>query len=355
MKHANVRHVARMRQLNSKASLMLRYLLCFGAIGVFGASGAFAVNSPIIEGVKTDTVDSKDLPAFTTTLNRVLKNDLWVVANHMQQQALEAESVVANTLPDPRLSLGLANLPTDSFEFAQEPMTQFKIGVSQAIPKGDALKLQHKRLQQMAEQQPIQREQRKAELVVMVGSQWLKHYLAEQSIALINQNRSLFTQLVSIAESRYSSTMGGVRQQDIVRAQLELTQLEDRLLALHQTKEQHRETIQRWLNTQFNDRAIALTESSQENQRFSEIKGHESVNRADQASMIESQSLPNLSLINERVISELPDLTEASIFSLFLAHPSIRIIDNQIEVSKTDLDLAKQSYKPDWMVSLHPA
>jgi hypothetical protein len=40
----------------------------------------------------------------------------------------------AEALPDPVLRLGAANLPTDSFAFNQEAMTQFQVGLSQAIP-----------------------------------------------------------------------------------------------------------------------------------------------------------------------------------------------------------------------------
>ncbi len=37
-------------------------------------------------------------------------------------------------LPDPMLTFGLMNMPTNSFSFNQEPMTGKVIGLSQAIP-----------------------------------------------------------------------------------------------------------------------------------------------------------------------------------------------------------------------------
>ena len=87
---------------------------------------AVAAQRDAIEMSKQVPFNSNEsLPDFKTTLELVLNNDLWILANQMQQSAMEAESVAANSLPDPKLSLGLANLPTDSFEFAQEPMTQF--------------------------------------------------------------------------------------------------------------------------------------------------------------------------------------------------------------------------------------
>ena len=39
-----------------------------------------------------------------------------------------------SNLPDPVLTLGLRNLPTNSFSFNQDPMTQTAIGLRQTIP-----------------------------------------------------------------------------------------------------------------------------------------------------------------------------------------------------------------------------
>ena len=77
------------------------------------------------------------------TLERAVKaaqlNDPWLVGNRHSQDAIESMSVAAGTLPDPQVSLGLANVPTDTFDFDQEPMTQFKVGVTQMFPRGDSL------------------------------------------------------------------------------------------------------------------------------------------------------------------------------------------------------------------------
>ena len=85
------------------------------------------------------------------TLNKAVelaqRNDLWLVANHQQQQSIDSMSIAANSLPDPKISLSFANIPTDNFQFGQDPMSQFKVGVSQALPRGDSLKVRQKQLQ----------------------------------------------------------------------------------------------------------------------------------------------------------------------------------------------------------------
>ena len=54
----------------------------------------------------------------------------------MQTRAIAAAAIPsqAGTLPDPMLSFNAVNLPTNTFNLSQEPMTQLQIGLSQAIP-----------------------------------------------------------------------------------------------------------------------------------------------------------------------------------------------------------------------------
>ena len=74
------------------------------------------------------------------------RNDPWLAGSELRQQAIEAQSTAAGSLPDPIVNLGFANLPTDSFDFDQENMTQFKVGVAQVFPRGDSRLLDQKRL-----------------------------------------------------------------------------------------------------------------------------------------------------------------------------------------------------------------
>ncbi len=73
--------------------------------------------------------------AESYTLERAVKDaqvqDPWLIGSMKRQESLEALSIESGSLPDPSVSLGIANLPIDTFDFSQEGMTQFKVGVSQ--------------------------------------------------------------------------------------------------------------------------------------------------------------------------------------------------------------------------------
>jgi len=162
------------------------------------------------------------------------RNDPWLTGNRHIQDAYQSKSIAAGTLPDPKVNIGLANMPMDTFDFGQEGMTQFKVGVSQMFPRGESLALRQQQLELIASQYPFQREDRKAKVAVTSGQLWLDVYKAQESIALIESNRGLFEQLSDIAQASYSTALGKSRQQDIVRAQLEVTRIDDRLNVIEQ-------------------------------------------------------------------------------------------------------------------------
>jgi len=154
-------------------------------------------------------------------ITAAVKQDPWLKGSQYSEEAIMANSVAASTLPDPVVSIGLANLPTDGFAFDQEPMTQLKAGVSQMFPRGDSLDIRRKQLQELAKQHPIMRQDRIAKTTLAVSLRWLEIFRAQQTIGLIEQDRALFEQLGEVAQASYSSAVGKVRQQDIVRAQLD--------------------------------------------------------------------------------------------------------------------------------------
>ncbi|MBL4631862.1 MAG: TolC family protein, partial [Paraglaciecola sp.] len=114
-----------------------------------------------------------------------VNTDSWLVRNQFQERSLRAASNGADSLPEPRLSMGMLNLPTDGFNFGQEPMTQFKVGLSQLFPRGDSLKIKQQQLRYQADRHPYQREDRKAKLTVTISQLWLDALKAEHTIRLI--------------------------------------------------------------------------------------------------------------------------------------------------------------------------
>jgi outer membrane protein TolC len=279
------------------------------------------------------TTQAQERLSLKKTISIAQHNDLWLIKNRYQQKTTESLSVSVGQLPDPKVSMAFLNFPTDTFNFGQEPMTQLKIGVSQMFPRGDTLDLKREQLEIKSDIFPFQRLNRSEQVKVIVSKLWLDAYKAQESIALIEMNRSLFEQLSEVAESSYSSALGRTSQQDIVRAQLELTRLEDRLTMLKQKYDASIQNLSGWISDYF----------LQNYQELGVVSGLNS----SQNIRVDSQ-LPDLKITNASYLT-LGD--DNKIFELLKNHPAIVGLQQKRLVSEKGIDLAKQKYKPSWGVN----
>ncbi len=244
------------------------------------------------------------------------QNDPWMSGSRLRQEAGQAQSVAAGQLPDPIISMGFANVPVDDFDLNQEAMTQFKVGVIQTFPRGDTRVLKQQQLRELSARHPYMRENRQARVEASVSQLWLDVYRYRQSIRLIESDRGLFEHLVDVAQSSYQSALGRTRQQDLVRAQLELTRLDDRLAVLQQQQETVRAQLDEWLAGKLS-RGVAVADT-----------------------------LPALTVSYPALISK--PLNAPELATVLLQHPLIKGLDQQIVASATGVQLARQKYKPQW-------
>jgi outer membrane protein TolC len=261
--------------------------------------------------------------AETYTLQEAISKaqslDPWITGSLKRQESIDARSVEAGALPDPQVNMGIANLPIDSLDFSQEAMTQFKVGVSQMFPRGKTLSLEQEKLQRLSEMQPYARADREAKVAVVVAELWLEALRNHLSIQLIEQDRSLFQHLVDVAQSNYTSASGRTRQQDVVRAQLELTRLDDRLTQLYLQSDVHLAKLAEWLS----DPAISLSDTAWQSEPPTVLR-----HRAN-------QSTGNAAYL--KTVSE-----------ILIQHPSVLSLNQKLSAFDSGVEIAKQSYKPQW-------
>ena len=282
--------------------------------------------------LELDDIVKKDVNelALQNVIKIAVLNDSWLKGNEYSQEAIEESSIAAGTYADPKVTIGAANIPTDTFDLNQEAMTQLQVGISQMFPRGDSLEIRQEQLKLQASQYPYQREDRKGKLTVQIAQLWLEAYKAQESIALIEKNRSLFEQLADIAESSYSSAFGKTRQQDIIRAQLELTKLEDRLTLLKQKKDTALLSLSEWLSD------------------FTEDKIN-SGNILESSNLLLPRSFPNIEMINPNYFNLKED--SEKILTMFENHPSIKNIEQKIKATSKSIKLARENYKPQFSVN----
>jgi outer membrane protein TolC len=299
--------------------------------------GIFAFTLLSASATELPVMNANTPLSFEKAIRAAQINDPWLTGNVHKQRSIESMSIAVNTLPDPKVTIGLANLPTNGFDFGQEGMTQAKVGVSQMFPRGDTLNIKSQQLKTQSEAFPYQRKDRESKVAVTVGSLWLDAYQVQQSIALIESNRSLFEQLADVAEASYSSALGKTRQQDIVRAQLELTRLEDRLDQLEQQKNRYEGMLAQWITT-----FSAETSAEYEAPLGSDFTLH---------NIVLNQVLPQIELLNSDLVYKESWHKPEELVSHFSNHPSVVAIEKKVNASKAGIKLAKQKYKPEWAVN----
>ncbi len=280
----------------------------------------FGVNLGVVQVYASEPALGKTALALEDAVSYALAHDPWIEGSLHAQDAVEAMSVAVAQLPDPKVSVGYANIPTDTFDFDQERMTQFKVGISQMFPRGDTLGLSNRQLQITAHQYPYLRLDRNAQVTVTVSALWLDAYKAQQTIFLVEQSKVLFEQLLDISQANYTSAIGRTRQQDMIRAQLELTRLDDRLTVFYQNREIALKKLSEWLGQSGSTTGVVPV-------------------------------LPDLQLSRPGFFSNLQSRDLQPVADLLMQHPAIQVLEKKITASAVEIELAKQKYKPEWGVN----
>ncbi|MFC1603154.1 TolC family protein [Pseudomonadota bacterium] len=262
---------------------------------------AIALNSA---AVLADTLTLKDAAVVALASNPSL------AAIQSRADALAAIPSQVETLPDPRLMVNLVNLPLDHPSFTQEGMTQFQVGISQMLPYPGKLALRGEAATQEAKAALFDLDERRLQLKRDVTTVWWNVFYLDKALVINAKNQSLLQQFVTIAETRYQVGQG--LQQDVLLAQLELSQLQNRVIALQQL----RESESARLNTLL-DRPV-----------------QQSFMLPDQVDEL-LVALPTADELHQRALVARPNL-EAQAF--------------RIKAAQARIDLAKKDYYPDFKV-----
>lgn len=174
-----------------------------------------------------------------------LSADPAVIARESRALALQEQAIADGQLPDPKLLLGVSNLPLDDFSLKKEPMSQVVAGLRQAFPRGDTLKYRREYTEWMGRAESAGVRRVRAEILRDVRQTYLELYYQEQAARIVAQNRNLFEQLVDITRAHYAS--GRVSQQDVLQAQLELSRLDDRATRIDAQRDIQRAALARWI------------------------------------------------------------------------------------------------------------
>ncbi len=189
----------------------------------------------------------------------------------LQAKLRASEDIVpqVSNLPDPMLTLGLMNLPTNSFSFTQEAMTGKTIGLSQQIPfpgKLSTMGMVSQRNADIVKQELIDA---KNEIRKNVSSAYYELSFTEKAIALENESAKLLKSIADVVRTKYSVSTAS--QQNLLKVELEITKVNDKLDELADQESSQLAVLNSYLlkpsysplyvNEDFNINYLSLTQS----------------------------------------------------------------------------------------------
>ncbi|MFT6710708.1 MAG: cobalt-zinc-cadmium efflux system outer membrane protein, partial [Arenicella sp.] len=226
--------------------------------------------------------------------------------------ALQQVPSQVSTLPDPTINLNAMNFPTDTFDRRQEAMTQMQLGFSQQIPFPGKLRLKKKvaEFDAMAAGHSVQ--ELRAQLRNKVASKWWQLHYLDRALETVANNQNLLRQFITVAKTKYETGEG--LQQDVLLAQLELSELMDRVIQVE---------------------AIRQTQVIRLN--------------------ILMDRLPSERILLSALVStNMPELREeAELYDIGREMRSrLKVVQSKVDAAQSRLKLAKRNYYPDFMVGM---
>lgn len=223
--------------------------------------------------------------------------------------ALLEQAAAAGQLPDPQLRVGLMNVPVESGGLRTEGMSQAQLGIRQAFPPGRTLQWRTTELERKAQVLDSLSGGRGRDVATLTRLAWLDVYFWTRSHSLVSETTPLLQDLVEVTRALYS--VGRKDQQDLLRAELELSRLTDRLLSIDQSIGDARSALARWVGSADAQRPVG-------------------------------PSLP--------AWSEIPPLEQLK--TQLDSYPALQAATGEVAVRAAGVGLAKQKFKPGWAIDV---
>ena len=216
--------------------------LTFSVIGLtpLCASDAQEIGGTTRSSTAAPMAPSDDRINLQSLIEEISSRNPEIKAARERWEAAKAVVPQVQTLPDPRLQFGYQRMPM------AEPLQGAMYGVAQEIPFPGKLSLKGDIAQRDTERLEQEFNATRLRLIASLKEAYFNLHYVHKSIEIVGKNKLLLMQFEKTAKSRYS--VGQAAQQDVFRAQVEISRVLDRLAVLDQQKESLHAAINRLLN-----------------------------------------------------------------------------------------------------------
>ena len=260
------------------------------------------------------------MPAFaqeTLSLRDIIEeaknNNPELQALRRNIKAKEAKARAEGVLDDPSFRIEMMDLSKENPFPTPGNAMQTKYGISQMFPYPGKRSLQKDIALKEVLMAGVEVKVRELEIVTMVKDAYYDYLLLSESIKIVKEIKGLLSNMTEIATIKYAT--GQASQQDVIKAQVELTMLINEITEL----EAEREVVQAGLK--------AL------------------LNRSQEAPLSDPPAI-----LGKKADIKVEELTEKALE----INPALQKMRYEIEANQIGVELARKNYYPDFMVDVAP-
>jgi outer membrane protein TolC len=195
---------------------------------------------------------AQEVLSLNDLIDEALKNSPYVEVFEKNKDALWERPSQVKAWDDPKVTLGVTNLPTDDFDFNKQDMTQKTVSVMQNIPFPGISTLKEKAAVEQAKGAEKELANIEIKTVNAVKKIYYDLYFIYQSIEITDENIDLMKKFVELTQTKYE--VGNGLQEDILKSQVELYKLQEKLINLKQKDVSMRADMLRLLNRNDGDK-----------------------------------------------------------------------------------------------------
>lgn len=168
-------------------------------------------------------------------IQEALKNNPNLSVLRARLSALEAKIPQAGALDDPSFRFEASNIPLSNFDLNRTPMSGNQLMVSQKLPLPGKQRARERAAQFATDAVAWQLRDRERAIANAVKQPFFSLAYLTRAIAITQKNRVLLQDLVRIARTKYA--VGKGLQQDVLKAQVSLSELDAQLIGLRAKKQ----------------------------------------------------------------------------------------------------------------------
>jgi cobalt-zinc-cadmium efflux system outer membrane protein len=183
--------------------------------------------------IGTDTV-ANEVVSLESLVSEALQNNPDIKAARARWEASTKRPSQEGSLPDPTIGISWQNVRLNRITLNEDPDSMIRFPFIQELPFPGKLSLKEKVAQQKADAQEQSYEAVVRKVASNLKEAYYDWYLIVKSIEITKKNKELSEKFLKISEAKYEVGLG--IQQDVIRAQVEVSKFIEQLEILQQQK-----------------------------------------------------------------------------------------------------------------------